>query len=243
MKFFCTLPACVAISLLLGASAFADPISGLYNTGVDDSGTPLADGSLDSHYTITSAPYSDYYGLPVAAAYNSSNSYPIPPWLGDDSVSSWIAPVGLLQDYGYGSTYDFAGNYDYQTTFEVTGSDLSDLSISGQYAADDGLVGILLNGNSISVSNPGSFSSWTSFTLDQTDAAGDFVTGVNTLDFIVNNQYSTEINPTGLRVEFTPAVPDSDLGMATPALAFGLLIVGSALLNRRNRRLLGSAAS
>lgn len=60
---------------------------------------------------------------------------------------------------------------------------------------------------------------------------------------IVNNAYSSEINPTGLRVEFASAVPDSDLGMASPALAFGLLIVGSALLNWRNRRLLGSTAS
>jgi len=243
MKFASALSPIVAVSLLLGASALANPISGLYNTGVDASGNPLADGSMDSNYTITSAPYSDYYGIPSAAAYNSSNGYPIGPWLGDDSVSSWIAPFGLFQDYGYGSTYYLAGNYDYQTTFEVTGTDLSDLSISGQYAADDGLVGISLNGNAISFSDPGSFSSWTSFTINQTDAANDFVTGTNTLDFIVNNAYSTEINPTGLRVEFASAVPDSDLGMAAPALAIGLVLVGSALLNWRNRRLLGSTAS
>jgi len=238
MKLLCALPVGVAITLLLGASAFADQITGLYNTGVNASGTPTADGSLDSHYTVTGSP--DGSGLGSPGVYNSSGGYPIGPWLGDDSVSSWISPVGLSG--GDGQTWGPAGNYGYETTFDVTGSSgLAGLSISGQFAADNGLTDVILNGTEISLSDTGGLGSWTSFTINQPD----FTTGINTLYFIVNN--ADNPSPTGLRVEFnaqpSSAVPDSDLGMATPALAFGLLIGVSALFGRRNRRLLGSAAS
>jgi hypothetical protein len=34
------------------ASAHAEPIPGLFNTGVNDAGTPLAGGSVDPHYSL-----------------------------------------------------------------------------------------------------------------------------------------------------------------------------------------------
>lgn len=45
-----------SILLFCAATASADSISGLWNTGVDGSGNPLPNLGVDSHYVITTAP-------------------------------------------------------------------------------------------------------------------------------------------------------------------------------------------
>ena len=116
-------------------------------------------------------------------------------------MSDWIGPQNPGAS-GFSDTDDYgpAGEYTYETTFTISGLNPGTASITGRFAIDNELVGILLNGSSlgISYSNSGgaSYGAWHSFTIRP--SAG-FRNGENTLDFVVNN----DNGPTGLRVEMT----------------------------------------
>jgi hypothetical protein len=202
----------ITATLLAAASvAHAAPITTLWNTGVDAMGMPLANGSLDTHYSLVAGPV---LGAPRAA--NSTNGFPIPPWIGDNSISAWIGPVGDSQLNGPVATYD------YQTTFSLTGFSAASAMITGQWASDNEGVDILINGISTGQMTTSQFTAFTAFTI-----TSGFVAGLNTIDFIVHN----DGGPTGLRVEQTGtanAVPE-------PA-ALALFGVGAAMLGFARRR-------
>ena len=106
--------AAVAVFAMGGHSAHASTITTLFNTGVDGTGTPLADDtSPDPHYTLDVRPWRHpgYAGSHRGAA----DDFPIPPYLGDNTTSAWIGP---------NNAHDLtspAGPYDYRTTFDLTG--------------------------------------------------------------------------------------------------------------------------
>jgi hypothetical protein len=171
----------------------ADNIPSLFNTGVDSSGNPLADGTIgDPHYTLISVPAGSTTDIRVRT---SAGGFPIPPYLGDDSLSAWIGPNNDAQVDGP------VGQYDYHTTFDLTGLLPGTASISGVWATDNEGVDILINGvstgNTIgTIGNPqfSSFDSFHSFSI-----TSGFQPGLNTLDFLVFN----DGGPTALRVEMT----------------------------------------
>lgn len=206
--------------LLLAAAAIvttatasqAVPIGSLFNTGVDSAGVVLANLAGESHYTLTSAPPGSPATLRVAT---QANGFPIPPWIGDNGVSAWVGPSGSIDLTGP------IGLYTYRTTFDLTGLVASTASISGQWSVDNQGFDILLNGVSNGSTATG-FQSFYAFSL-----LSGFVDGVNTLDFVVENQGG----PTGLRVEATGSAD------RTPSLAVvavpepvSLAILGSGLL-------------
>src|SRR5207249_2044082 len=78
------------------------------------------------------------------------------------------------------------------TTFDLTGFTPTTAVLTGQFAADNSVT-IKLNGNTVGPTAP-AFDTWTSFTINT-----GFVSGINTLDFIVNNVSG----PTGLRVDIS----------------------------------------
>jgi hypothetical protein len=215
------------LGLLAGSMtvAHAVPILTLFNTGVNAAGVPLADNSVDPHYTV-SGPFAG----PNAYATTSAAGYPVGPWIGDSATSAWLAPS--MDTNGL-----FGGVFTYTTTFNLAG--LSSLSalITGRWAADDGggLSNIILNGTPMGISNVNGFSSWTSFSL-----SSGFKPGLNTLAFQVENSGG---GPTGVRVEMTgsanslaatPAgVPDN--GPTAGLLGLGLLGV-ETLRRRLNKR-------
>ena len=190
---------CLLATLLLAAgslTARANLLTGLYNTGVDSTGAVLANGVDDPHYTVTAPSSAD-----VAVVGNIS-------WgsLGNDGLSQWDSPyVGSAT----GSQDQSAGVYKYQTTFNISGP-FTSASITGQFATDNELYDIILNGHSLGIQqlNAVGFNSFTSFSIA---TSADFVSGVNTLEFDVNN----DSGPTGFRVEMTgnaisaPGVPDT----------------------------------
>jgi len=206
----------VALGLCSGGvgQARGEFITFLFNTGVDSTGTPLSDGTVgDPHYLLTSVPL----GSTTDTLIRTAAGFPINVYLGDDSKSAWIGPNN---DYSFDSP---TGLYDYRTTFDLSGLVPSTASILGQWAVDNEGIDILINGASTgntigTVGDPlgVSFNTWTSF-----DITGGFVEGVNTLDFLVYNDFG----PTALRVEMTgtaSTVPEPDTLTLCCSAIFGM---------------------
>jgi len=214
--------AVAALAVLTAPDAKAVPVGTFYNTGVDNTQTTLTNGAAETHYALMSTPDSSTPGVRVAT---SANGFPIPPWLGDNSLSAWIGPN---TDSALDGT---AGQYDYQTTFNLTGFDASTAALGGQWAADNAGVGILINGVSAGQTG-GSYDAFSSFSV-----ASGFISGINTIDFIVRN----DGGPTGLRVEGTltadaavvPAPAPVPEPMSLAILGVGL--AGAGLVRRFNR--------
>jgi hypothetical protein len=142
-------------------------------------------------------------------------------WLVNSTDSKWITP-GVDQGQSYDSWSN--GVYDYQLTFDLTGSDASTASFTGRLAADNAVT-VLLNG--VEIATTSSLSSWAQFA-----ASTGFTSGLNTLDFLVTNWQQDSYNPTGLRVEFTSssvsAVPEAD--------TYAMMLAGLGLVGFVARR-------
>jgi len=204
--------ACVAIAIAAATPSTAANIA-LSNTGVNNSGQVLASGASDTHYSLYY--YDGGTNLPSPQVATSANGYPIAPsgpWLGDNSTSAWIGPVGdsaLDGDYGW---------YVYHTTFNVTAAP-SSASITGRFSADD-FAYLALNDSFSWYAND--FYNFYDFSLNS-----GFVQGENTLDFWVYNYGG----PTGLRVEMTGSQAPEPASWALMLGGFGA--IGGALRSRR----------
>ena len=161
-------------------------VPGIYGTGVNADGTLAADSSIDLHWIIGSSADQINQG-PDAIVINQAGS-PVPPWLDAGPKSKWIAPQPNQ------SSGNAEGNYTYQTFFDLTGADVCTFRLTGQFAVDNSIVDVLVNGVSQGVSG-GGFTSFQAFTL-----TNGFVTGPNSVDFIMNNA-GNAANPTALRVD------------------------------------------
>ena len=201
--------------------AVADIIPGLYNTGVDDFGVPLAPGAVDPHYTLT---ISADPGYPFPGP-----AYVVDPlpgdWLPNTASSQWINPSGEPITH-------FTGVYEYALEFDLTGLDPSSAFISGTWALDDGLGGalILINGAPVPASGH-AYPGW--LALESFSISSGFVPGINTLTFSTTNEPSVWFKPTCLHVS-------SLVGVAAPipqpaAIWTGMMLLGY-LVFRRNRK-------
>ncbi len=188
----------------------------LFGTGLDNSFASLASGDTDSHWTLVSNPGS--YGTSLVVM--PSTIFPISTsqWMNysaGNGTSRWLVPNYTLS----GNTTHAPGNYTYRTTFTIpSGVNLSQMRLFFRGSVDNSVTDVLINGASTGNTFSG-FSSWSSIRQISTG----FVTGTNTLDFLVNNAAGTSGNPVGLRVELSATIPE-------PATA-GLLTVGFLLLS------------
>src|SRR4029079_10688907 len=115
-------------------------------------------------------------------------------WAANGPNSRWIAP---LADQSTGSG-NLGGRYTYRLTFDLLNLDPSTVTLNGQWAAFGALPDLLLNGKSTSL-QIGPFEPdrlLRPFTL-----SSGFVSGINTLDFVVLDTASADVTgSTGLRV-------------------------------------------
>ena len=188
--------AALTLLVLTATTCFADSIT-IYGTGAGQG----SNGQVDNHYTLVSAP------IGAGPAYTSV----YPGWVSAPSGTQWINPYSSLQIAP-------AGDYDYQTTFDLTGLNPATAELMGKWAADNGGY-ILLNGSAAIgtgtvISGSYGFEQLTDFTI-----TGGFLPGLNTLDFVVRNDGSV----TGLVADVS--------GTASPAPEpSSLLLLGSGLL-------------
>jgi MYXO-CTERM domain-containing protein len=162
-----------------GSTSSALAVSGLFPTGVDGTGTPLAVGSVDPHYTLSSddATRPGPNALVVA---------PVAGWIGNTATSNWLS----AQANGSGANL---GNYTFTTTFSLAGVDPSTVTISGSWACDDSCV-IRLNGTVVATNPAPAWNAVAAFTIP---AGSPFVMGTNTLAFVATNSGG---GATGLQV-------------------------------------------
>jgi hypothetical protein len=184
----------IVLNLFAAIPAWTAMIPGLHNTGVDNTGVPLADGLSDPHYRLaagsaTTGPTfvaTSAWGWPIA---------PFGPWLGESTTSAWITPAERVGPHASAGV----ANYRYETSFDLTGLDPATAIIMGHWATDNAGLDILINGVSTGQANTQQFSDLTYFQINH-----GFVSGRNTLTFLLNNGPGEGgESPTGLRVEMT----------------------------------------
>ncbi|MEM7386332.1 MAG: immunoglobulin domain-containing protein, partial [Verrucomicrobiota bacterium] len=160
-------------------------ISGLFGTGLDEQGSPLADLAVDPHFRIVENPD----GASMDAIVHDTSIWPLVegPWLGLTEGSRWIGPRG---DTGAAA----GGTYVYRTEVDLTGLEPSTAKLLGSWASDNATVDVRLNGASLGLKNEAGFGAFNTFVIEDVP----FITGVNTLDFVVNNAGA---GPTALRIE------------------------------------------
>jgi hypothetical protein len=199
----------LVVGLVFGLSAFGDVVT-IFNTGEGTLGGPaLATGVTDPHYTLTSAPAT----VPLTAITTVPNAA----WHVNTATADWISPGSS------GDTSWPVGNYDYQTSFDLTGLNPATAQLSGSWTSDNDAC-IFLNGvKTTSCTGFADFGSLLSFSL-----TSGFVSGVNKLDFIVDNGGG----PTGVFAEVsgtaspgTSAVPEPSSLVFLGAVLLGLFTV------------------
>lgn len=190
------------------------PVPGIYGTGLNTAGALLGDNEVDPHYTLTASADWQYPG-PDAITVNAVWPIQAGVWALNGPNSRWIS----AQADQSATVGNLPGDYTYRTTFDLTGVDLAKFQLIGGWASDNVGLDIVLNGTSTGLQNTAQFASLTAFTLTT-----GFVSGVNTLDFTVNNAPDPNNpeapGPTGLRVDLKGyLVLDAPAGKPTLTVA------------------------
>jgi hypothetical protein len=162
-------------------------IPGLFNTGVDASNVVLVQGSVDPHWTLAVSPDTTNPG-PNAYLMKLGGGY-----AANTAVSAWIGPRTT------GSAT--AGLYTYRLSFDLTGLNPQGVVLKGQFWSNDEVQNTYINGIALGIVNTGSGKTYpTAFVITT-----GFLSGINTLDFIVKTNHEDS----GFRAEIT--------GTASPA--------------------------
>jgi len=171
--------------------------SELFNTGQDVNLAIMPGGSVDLHYGFLESPDVNNLG---PNAYVWSDAGPVPVFVWNGPVSSWISSVA--------NNSLVAGKYVYRTQFLIDSADPCTAALEGTWMLNTRGDGILLNGQSTGITNTSElpYKVAESFRIDK-----GFVPGLNTLDFVVTNTGDVAGGYTALRVELR------GVGKALPA--------------------------
>ena len=235
----------LAVALGIGAcggTASATVISGLYSSGVDNSGGLIATGATDTHWTVVASPTwlstANYYNGPALAYYIDAWSYapaqssPNSQWITmpNGDATTIFTPLGT-------PVRGTLGWYTYESSFALP-ANVASLMITGKFVGDNAAV-IKLNG--VEASYDPVANGFQAFTM-----TSGFQTGTNLVDVFVYNAeepgQGTTPNPTGMQVQMTgeytlASVPEIDPSAFGPAVS---LLMGTLSLRecRRKKRAL-----
>jgi hypothetical protein len=201
--------AIVAATLVgaLGALSAPAAIIGITNTGV---GAPA---TVDPNYTITSSADPSFPGPAAFVTAAIPGGY-----FPNDSTSKWI-------DLSPNANTNIApGDYDFRTTFSLVGLNPATAVLSGSWSSDNRATMFINGVNTLNALGDSVYNVLTPFSI-----SSGFVAGLNTIDFIVNN----DSGPSALRVEISGTASPS--GVPEPA-SLSLLAIGAMLTLTRARR-------
>ncbi len=119
---------------LFPGSLRAQPIQGLFGTGVDDTNNPLAVGNLDPHFLAGGL-------LEQVTVVNRHPAWATPP-----APAAWVGPSS-------GVTSDPPGDYTYTLLFDLGDVDPDAVTITGLWATDNN-ASILLTGEETGTTAP-----------------------------------------------------------------------------------------
>lgn len=213
----------MALASAVGLAALSLPAQAAnpYNTGIDPSGNPIADGQTTPNWEVCFDPTTNLCPSPTNYAPATVVSSPLPAgWMANDAVSKWIS-VSANPTVGTGIS-----SFSIKTT--VLGSDFAGGILSGRFSADDQISAIYLNGGFVNLlptptPNP-SYGNW------YTMPALALVPGANEIEFTVDNVFGG--NYQGFRAEFNTS--SGVTPVPTPALLPGLIGMGVAALRRKS---------
>jgi len=166
--------------LSVATSAFADPIPGIFNTGVNNSNALLNPGDADGHYGGFSTKTDPAWASPGSVGANGST------WIthfngnGVGGTNSPVPPPGA-----------FPQDTVFTMNFDLTGFDKNTANLSFKFMVDNNL-DIKLNGNSIG-GTPGGLGAGSQAAFYTTLSAlvsvnpAALLAGLNTLTFTVRN--------------------------------------------------------
>lgn len=200
-----TLGRAIAVAAATAAIAWApiagaEPLVGLYSTGVDAAGVPLAPGTKDPHWSVLS---STDPGNPGPDLFVFNDGVKPGPWVADSATGRWVGLAASTPATAANSVFVF------QMDVDLTGFLPATASVQIELAADDDYV-IELNGSPTGISRNGAYTAFASHSIN----AG-FQAGKNVLTFRVQNSGG---GPTGIFINTVAgtaapdtADPDADL--------------------------------
>jgi hypothetical protein len=207
--------ALIAVVVLFPIAAFATPIT-VHSTGVGPGDVMVAPGAQADFWTLLSEPVGASEAL-GSKAFRFNCCY-----VSDDAASAWLSPTAS-------GNAGVSGFYVYEQQVNLTGFDLSTVSISGLFSTDNSGFMRVNGGPSVATTGYADFGSLWGFTINS-----GFVAGINSIQIGVNN----EGDPTAFRVRFTDAngrLLDVGPPSQVPEPA-SLFLVGSGVMGLIARR-------
>jgi len=237
---------CLAAGVAFAGSTQVDVTYLLHNTG--SAGTS-AFGLPDPNWTLITpgdpvqppayraTAYPTFNTAPAYVTNLSSGQFPAQYWLGEtgSDTSTWISPCPSYP--GLGSDAESA-SFDFQTTFDLTGYSPDSAALSFKFVTDNSLTEVLINGVPVAFAPGTGLMAWSGSSAISGSGlltGGLFTGGLNTLDFIVQNDAGLTGNPTGLRVEFAGQASATPEPGSLAMLGSGILLFGG-LLRRKFAR-------
>ncbi len=227
----------IFVGLLSTLSAVGSPI--IFGSGVNGSGTALALGAGDPHWMVSGGP--SYVGQGATPTEASSLGVPVGWPISGGAYASpsglapfaqWIAPVPAPLSMSESADTEF----DYSTTFDLTGFQLSTVEVKGFWSADNQTLGLFLNGIMIpGTTITGTPAHFQFESLTPFDLTTGFIGGVNTLSVHTLNANTGNPNPSGVIVQVSATgIADVPEPGTLAVVSSGLLLLG--LVHKRRRR-------